>query len=343
MPMLSTFERKMMTRIKNIIFFAILIVLGFQNCSVGSSGTLKDENIEQGIKNEIESLDKKVLEAVAANNVDLLKSIMSDVLLEKSGNNIEQLLKQVSSVITSTDYKILNQYQTKNSATGIGNTIISGVSGLNDYVLHYQALNKEMFVSLLISKSGTDEFLITNIYGKYPGAWKLNILQFGQYKVDGQTAPELYYKAKTEYEKGYLVDAANNMTLCSRVVNPANRFWQYQKESEMKEFYEKVMNEINSKYQFPLTLEAIDSKPQIITIYPQGTIEGYFPMVEYVTKLDLEDTVQTRAEYEKVHAEVVKLFYGIEKDKDYIFYKAFSEMPNGDTPVPTYGFVKELK
>lgn len=328
---------------KNFILLTILTAFGLHSCNVGTTGTWKDENIEQSLKNEIETLDKKVLEAVTTNNAGLLKSIMSDKLLEKSGENIDQLIEQASSVITTTDYKILNQFQAKNSTTRIGNTIISGVSGLNDYIIHYQALNEEMFISLLIPKSGLDEFVVTNIYGKYPDGWKLNILQFGQYKVNGQTAPELYSEAKTEYDKGYLMDAANNMFLSSRVSNPANKFWQYKKEDEMKEFYKKVMMEINSKYKFPMTLEVIDSKPQILTIYPQGTADGYFPMIEYLTNLDLEDTVQTKVEYEKIHSEVVQAFNGIEKDKDYIFYKAFSEIPDGKTPVPTYGFVKELK
>ncbi|WP_425637817.1 hypothetical protein ACPUEN_00120 [Algoriphagus yeomjeoni] len=328
---------------KNLILLAILAAFGLQSCNVGTTGTWKDENIEQSLKNEIGTLDKKVMEAITTKNTDLLKSIMSDKLLEKSGDNIDQLIEQASSVITTTDYKVLNQFQAKNSTTGIGNTIISGVSGLNDYLIHYQALNEAMFISLLIPKSGLDEFILTNIYGKYPEGWKLNILQFGQYKVNGQTAPELYSEAKSEYENGYLMDAANSLFLSSRVANPANKFWQYQKEDEMKEFYDKVMTEINSKYKFPMTLEEIDSKPKILTIYPQGTADGYFPMIEYLTNLDLKDTVQTKAEYEKIHSEITNTFNGIEKDKDYIFYKAFSEMPDGKTPVPTYGFVKELK
>lgn len=328
---------------KNLILLTILIAFGLQSCNVGTTGSWKDENIEQSLKNEIESLDKKVVEAVTTKNTDLLKSIMSDKLLEKSVDNIDQLIEQASSVITTTDYKVLNQFQAKNSTTGIGNTIISGVSELNDYVIHYQALNEEMFISLLISKSGRDEFIVTNIYGKYPDGWKLNILQFGQYKVNGQTAPELYSEAKSEYENGYLMDAANSMFLSSRVANPANKFWQYQKEDEMKEFYDKAMTEINSKYKFPMTLEAIESKPQILTIYPLGMADGYFPMIEYLTNLDLVDTVSTKAEFENIHVEIAKTFKGIDKDKDYIFYKAFSQMPDGKTKVPTYGFVKELE
>lgn len=328
---------------RKLIILTILIAFGLQSCKLGTMGTWKDENIEPGLKSEIKALDKKVIEAVTTKNAKLLKSIMSDQLLKKSAGNIDQIIEQASNVISSSDYKILNQYQTKNSTEGIGNTIISGMSELNDYIIHYKALNEEMFISLIIPKSGIDEFIVTNIYGKYPDGWKLNILQLGQYRVNGQTAPELYTQAKKEYDSGYLMDAANNMFLSSRVVKPANNFWQYQNEKEMKELYEKVMTEINSKYKFPMTLDEIDSKPQILSIYPKGTVDGYFPMIEYLTNLDLNDTVSTKMEYETVHSEIVKAFNGIDKNKNYIFYKAFSEMPDGKTPVQTYGFIKELK
>jgi|TARA_B110000091_G_scaffold142360_1_gene152085 hypothetical protein len=328
---------------KNLILLTILTAFGLQSCNVGTTGTWKDDNIEQSLKNEIRTLDKKVLEAVTTKNSELLKSIMSDKLLDKSGDNIDQLIEQAGNVITTANYKILNQFQAKNSTTGIGNTVLSGVSGLNDYIVHYQALNEEMFISILIPKSGLDEFMVTNIYGKYPDGWKLNILQFGQYKINGQTAPELYSKANEEFDKGYLADAANTMFLCSQVANPANKFWQYQKEDEMKALQETIMKSVNAEYSFPLTLEKIDSKPKILTIYPKGTQEGYFPMVEYVTNIDLKDTTATKAENDQIHELIGQTFSGIDKNKKYIFYKAFSEMPNGKTPVPTYGFVKELK
>jgi hypothetical protein len=328
---------------KNLILLTILTVFGLQGCNVGTVGTWKDENIEQSLKNEIETLDKKVMEAVTTNNVELLKSIMSEKLLEKGGDSLDQFIEQASTIITTTDYKVLNQFQTKNSTTGIGNTIISGVSELNDYVINYQALNKEMFVSLLIPESGLDEFIVTNIYGKYPDGWKLNIIQFGPYKVNGQTAPELYTKAKEEYERGYLVNAANNIFLSSKVANPANILWRYQKEDEMKALQEAIMKSVNETYSFPLTIEKVDSKPKILTIYPQGMKEGYFPMVEYLTNIDLEDTIATKAENDQIHDLIGQTFSGIDKGNRYIFYRAFGEMPNGKTPLPTYGFIKELK
>jgi hypothetical protein len=43
-----------------------------------------------------------------------------------------------------------------------------------------------------------------------------------------------------------------------------------------------------------------------------------------------------------IHQSIGHIFKGIDKDKRYLYYKAYNEMPNGTTPVPTYGFVKKL-
>ncbi|MFA7302037.1 MAG: hypothetical protein WC069_07025 [Candidatus Shapirobacteria bacterium] len=328
---------------KQLFILLILTAFGLQNCNVVTSGAWIDENIDQSLKNEIKTLDEKVIEAITSSNSSLVKSMMPDKVLEKSGQNIDQSIEQMGKATRGTDFHILNQFHVKNSTTGIGNTVMSGVSGQNDYIIHYQALNIEMFISLLITTNGLDDFLLTNIYGKYPDGWKLNILQFGQYKINGQTATELYSKAKKEYDKGYLVDAANNMILSSKVANPANRFWQYQKEEEMNQFYETLMAEIKTKYIFPLVVENIDTKPQVLNIYPFGMQEGYFPMVEYITNIELEDTVKTKVENDLIHKSIGEIFTGLDKEKKFVFYMAYSEIPNGKTPVPAYGFVKEIK
>ncbi|RXQ91508.1 hypothetical protein EO244_12215 [Ancylomarina salipaludis] len=328
---------------KQLFILFILATLGFQSCNVGTSGTWKDENIDQSLKNEIETLDKIVLEAITTNNVTLLKSIMSDKLLEKSGSNIKDLIKQVNGIIMTTEYDLLNQFHVKNSKTGIGNTVVSGLGGQDDYIIHYEALNKEMFISILIPENKLDKLSITNIYGKYHDGWKLNILQFGQYIIAGKTATQLYAEAKIYYDKKHLVDAANSMFLSSQVAHPANKFWQYQNEDEMKEFYKTIMAEVKSQYTFPLTIGTIESKPQILNIFPLRTQEGYFHMVEYLTKIDLKDTTLTKEENDKIHQSIGQIFKGLDKDKKYLLYKAFSKMPDGKTQVPTYGFVKEIK
>ena len=90
-------------------------------------------------------------------------------------------------------------------------------------------------------------------------------------------------------------------------------------------------------------MNAIKTNPQIINIFPQGMQDGYFPMVEYLTNIDLKNTVSTKEENNLIHKSIGQVFKGLDKGKKFIFYKAYSQMPNGKTPVPTYGFVKELK
>lgn len=326
---------------KSHFLLLILISLVLQNCNVVTSNTLQNENIESDLKKEIEELDKKVLEAITTNNTTILKELMSDTLKQKA-ENLDQLIEQISGAVKNPEYYVLDQYYIKNSAIGITNTLTSGTNDQNDYTIQYQALNEEMFVSLVISENNSEKFLIMNIYGKYPEGWRLNILQFGQYTIEGKSAPEIYAQAKLKYDKGYFIDAFLEMTLGSQVLNPA-KFWKYKKEDEIKEFIEMSNAKVKNEYIFPLTLQELDTKPRVVNIFLQQITEGYFPMIEYLTEIDLSDTSETKLENDRIHNIIGDVFNGIDKNKKYLLYKAYNDLPNGKTAVPTYGFVQAME
>jgi len=181
--------------------------------------------------------------------------------------------------------------------------------------------------------------LIMAIYGKYDNDWKINILQFGQYSLFSKLAPDYYKLAKVSYDKSYLIDAVNYIGLAKLCLRPANDFLQYQKEKEINEFYDKIMKEVNSKYQFPLTLDNIASKPKVFRISPEMINEGFFPMVYYLTDINLKDTTALKLENEKIKKEVGQLFTGIDQDKKFVFYWAFNEVPDGKKLVEHYGYI----
>ncbi len=327
---------------KKGLLLIVLTVLGLQSCNVNVFGNWQDEEIDSQIKSEIEVLDRKLLKGIVSNNPLIIKEIMSDTLKEKSRDEINAIVNQLNSVLKNDDYEVLNQYYLKNSFLKNSVSVKSGTSLINDYDFTFQPRNNEMFVSLFTSKNGLDEYLIACVYGKYAEGWKLNILRFGQYKLNGNTAPELYAKARYDYKKGYLVDAANHIFLSSQILTPADKLWKYEREDEMIEFYNTVVEDVKNQYQFPIALTDIESHPQILNVFPQKVEEGYFPMIEYITEIDLSDTTQTKIENDLIHDKIGEIFKGIDKDKKFIFYKAYSEMPDGVTPVSTYGFVKEL-
>ena len=275
--------------IKKVILI-ILTVLTLQSCNLGTSGTWKNSNIDYDKREQIKTLNDKLFKAITNNDVAGVKALMSDKLLEKGAQDLDKLINQVSTSFKSSDYSILDEYYVHNSTTDINNTLPSGISGDNDYVINYQALNKEMYVSLLLPTELDNELLITAIYGNYDNQWKINILQFGQYSLFKKSAPDYYKLAKESYDKLYLIDAVNYIGLSKQCLRPANNFFQYQKEKDINEFYDKVMKEVHSKFTFPLTLENIDTKPKVFRISPEMINEGFFPMVYYLSDINLKDT-----------------------------------------------------
>lgn len=327
------------------ILTIFLTVLTFQSCNlgVGTNATWKNENINQEKKEQIKILNDRLFTAITSNDVSTVKSLMSDNLIEKADKDLEQIINQVSSSFQSDSYKVLHEYNVHNSKANMNTTLPSGLSNDDDYVLNYQALNKETYVSLLLPTGLENDLLITVVYGNYKNQWKINILQFGQYSLFGKIAPEYYKLAKESYEKSHLIDAVNYIGLSLECLRPAaNEVFKYRLEKEIDEFNEKIMDEIYSKFTFPLALDHINSKPKVFRIYPQITDEGFFPMVCYLSDINLKDTTMLKSENEKVKIEVGKLFTGIDKDKKYVFYSVFNELPNDNKLVERYGFVDQL-
>jgi len=305
---------------KNQILLLIVLTILIQSCKTGTTTTTSNDDIPDHIKNEINELDHKFLKAISEKDIVTFKAIASESLLEKNRDNLDRMIQQLSERIKTSEYRTIDQYHVQNSTSGLANTVMSEISGAKDYII---------------------EFLCTNIYGKYPDGWRLNIAHIGDYTVNGKNAPQLYQQAKKEYEKGFLMDAVNNMFLNSGVISPGGKVLKYQKEDEMKAFYERILQELNETFNFPMTISEIDSNPQILNIYPKETDEGYFPMVEYFTKIDLKDTVRTKIENSAIHELIGDKFKGLNEDKKYVFYTALNGIPDGKTLVSVYRFIQE--
>lgn len=327
---------------KQYTLLLILTVLTFQRCNFGTFGTWKNDNINKDKREQIKVLNDKLLKAITSNDVAGVKALMSDILLEKRASEVDTLINQVNAYFKSDSFRILDEYYVKNSTTGIDNTLTSGITGDNDYLIQYKALNKEMYVSLLLPTGLDNELLITVIYGKYGNEWKINILRFGQYSLLKKSAPDYYRLAKNSYDKSHLIDAVNYIGLSKQCLRPADNFFLYRKETDINVFYDKVMNEVNTKYKFPLTLENIATKPKVFRIYPEIKDQEFFPMIHYLTSIDIKDTTALKIEHVKIKKQISQLFTGIDKDKKIVFYRAFNELPEGEKLAEYFVFIDRL-
>ena len=322
-------------------FLIFLTILIFQSCNLSTSKFEKDQSINAATRQEIKALNDKLFEAITKNNLATVQSLMSPGLLKKFGNDPNKMINLINSKEID-NYSILDEYYVQASDTAINIILPSGNSGDNDYVFTFQSPNKDSYVSLLLLNSFGNQFLLVAAYGKYENEWKLNILKFGQYSFFGKTAFDYFMLAQTSYKKSYLIDAVNNISLSSALLRPADSYLQFVKEKQIKEFGDSLLQEANAKYQFPMTLSNIDSKPQVFRIFPQVIKEGFFPMVYYHTDVNLKDTIALKLENLKIRKEVDSIFTGIDKEKKFIFYWGFNEMPDGQKEVEHYGFIDSL-
>ncbi len=327
------------------IWVSLSICILIQGCKLNNNQTFKNENIPSTIKKEIVELDKKLINAIQNNNPELAKNVFSEKLMEKVGKaKLDSIFEFTNEILKDKEFEYKDQLYIENTKKNVSNTIFSGLANNDyDYIVHYKAINKKMFISMLLPKNTEDAMLITLIYGLYGNTWKLNIFQFGQYTIDGKTAIDYFKIAKGDFEKKNLIDAANNLFLGQQCLRPANQFIQYQKDKDFRDLQKQVMNEINLKHQFPIVVKQVATKPQIFNIHPQKIDEGHFPMIRYYSQIDLKDTASLRKENIEIQKVIGDIFNGIDQNKKYLFYRAFDEIPDGTIKYREhYGFVQHI-
>lgn len=330
-----------MKRLLYNIALLITLIFVLPGCT-GLSGTWVNEHIEQDKRAQIKKLNDRLIDAIAHKNISGVKALMSDTLLKLSQTKVDTLISTISVAFEGSKYEVLDEYYTKNIIDKSVTSLSPGNGRANDYVVAYQVFNKEMYVSLLLSKENKNKLLILVGYGKYGKEWKINFLQFGPYSIFGKTAPEYYHMAQEAYRKSNLINAVEYMIVAKNSLKPGNDYFQYKNEKEILAFYDAVLKEANATYKLPMELDNVASKPKIVNINPEITKEGCFPMIYYITDVSFKDTVALKVENEAVKKEVKRIFQGIDQDKAYILYKALNTMPDGRKQVEHYGFVEKL-
>jgi hypothetical protein len=322
----------------------IILFASIQSCGLnGVYSTWKNGQIDPAKREEIEVLNNKLINSIKFDDTVAVKSMMSDTLKKATGNEIDTVISRISPAFETDQFAVLDEYNVHNLISGISNSLPANKKSDNDYTLNYIALTKEVYVSLLLVKDRTGDILVTVVYGNYDGKWEINILQIGRYRFFNKTAMDYYRLAKLNYKKSYFIDAANNLFLANDRLKPAGDIFHYKKGNEVKAYYDSVVNEIQAKYQLPLTLRNIPGKPQIFSIYPQVMSGGYFTTVRYLSSINLDDSIALGKENEKIRIEVQKIFTGISINKKATLYQAFNEMPDGEHPIKHYGFVDRGK
>ena len=314
------------------------------SCHFTQPETLKNGKIDKSIRDAVQETNEQLISALMRNDITSFKNITSDALIDKMDKSSDSLLESYGKAIVDKNFKILDEYYTRVSSKNKQVTIENNSRKGMEYTLSYVALNLESYTSLLVVKvDSMHNALITVEYGKYGPNWLINIFRIGDYSFHGKNLKGLFNQAKLDIKDSNIVDAYLNIGLAKDCLQPAGETIHFKCDSAVNQYFEFVNNTAATKYTLPFTIATIDTKPEILNVstkYFYGY--GCFPLIRYKTSIPIDDTVRLKAENKLMRQRIGAIFKGIDKNKRFILYRAFNEVPNGSKEVNYYGFLDDL-
>lgn len=309
-----------------------VLIISFQACAPPAPGFWKNDKIPEGKRGDFHDLTKQLFTAVLSGHEKEVDLLLSAELLASNYN-----ADKVAYYLKSEQYSLHDEYYIVNKDKS--HQLLKADP---QYYLDYTSEAKEMYVAFFLPKSGTDQQMITVIYGKYSYGWRVSQIEVAPYTINGKTALQLYQQAKTDYDKGYFINAVTTMELAVKCLRPAE-MWQWTKEDTISKFYTKTMDAANEHYHFPVTADAVPTGPSIFRVLNQNIAEGTYPAIYYRSKIDLKDTAALRKENNAVKRVIEHVFPGITQNNKYLLYSAFNELPTGGRYVKSYDVTDKLQ
>jgi hypothetical protein len=319
--------------------FILLLVFILQSCSNNLPGVCKNDKIDAGKKSNFQDLTNEAFGYLKINGFKRLKLMMSKEMNQNSYT--ERVVDRISNHLNDSKYSLFDEYYIVNKYRD-ADTVKSEGNNINSYRLFYQNPEREMYVAFFLPKNGENKYMISLVFSKFDYGWKISELDVEPYTINGKTGPELFKMAKEAYSKNYLIDAVNLAALANTCMKPVD-ILQYPDEDELHTFYGQIVNEANDKYKFPFTLTDVSTKPRIIRIFNQTDKKGSFPMIQYLTAINLNDTAAIKNENLQIKKVIGRVMPGVDKDKKYVLYAAFNEKPSSLKEVDRFEMTDKLQ
>lgn len=306
---------------------SILVLISGCGFGGGTTQTYKNDEINPSLKSSFKELRDKVVSAIKANDSEaIIKLGNKDI--RKDSDKVKQLLEQFSKTLKDDSFIVKDEYYSKLNKVGEYRFVIPSSLSKDEedrYVLQIDGISDEIYVPLLISNKTGAKYMVAPIFGKENNNWVLAGLHIGQFSCQDLNAIQLYNEAKKLENKGYLLPAVLYADLATKVLRPAI-FFQYEKESDVQKYRDKIISEIQKKYKFPMITEIISSKPEIFNIdvinVEQG---GLTPSVNYKS-IKMNDVEGLKVEAEELTSFIEQKFPGTLESFNYIGYRAYSEI-----------------
>lgn len=310
-------------------------------CSVGTGATLttRNEGIDNTIQDEIEKLDRIVIDSLKNLDKDTLVGISSPLFTDSTAD-LDGFLSMINQAIGSASFDYEEKYYCKQQKEGQYTATVSSLSEDDPFFVTVDVDSPEVYVSLMKSDSDIVDYMLTNVYVNEDGDWKLISMYCGEYSLHDMTVVDLYKKAKELDESGHQLPALMYAGLYSNMLRPGPHV-QYKIEGEIKEFTNRLYNEVNDRYTFPQKLDR-GNEVEIVGIELIVVKDEFVPMIKYITNTSIDNAASSKKEAHDIHAEAMRTYGGLDECFETFLYRAFSEPPTDPSKqYPCYTTVVE--
>src|ERR1039458_929497 len=123
----------------------------------------------------------------------------------------------------------------------VDTVIITSGKGDNAYTIKFITGTAETYISMLVAGDSLNEIMLTIIYNRINGKWKVNNIMGEDYALNKKPAKAQFSYAKTLEKSGDLIDAVNVMDLARHCNAPGGSIFSYNRTTAMNKYSDSLM------------------------------------------------------------------------------------------------------
>ena len=241
------------------------------------------------ITNDLSPLNSQVSKGFKERDIDIILALMGDKPLPAAVKALEMTIMGIPENSKFEAPVLHQQYHMR--LLKMKPTMITFVQPMIDdneqYYFFGTVKSNESILSLQKVKQGGVTLLISALYEKLGDQWVLNSADLKPYKLGGKSPSEWLSGVQNLIENKMLLPAQSQLTILAKsgIFHPA-WFIESQLSTPLKKIALALYEDIMARYQFPIEIETIESKPVVLQIQYLPVKEGgMVPNISVVSQL----------------------------------------------------------
>ncbi|MEL1245494.1 hypothetical protein AAEO56_14565 [Flavobacterium sp. DGU11] len=316
---------------KTRLLLLCLLFTVFQGCMFQSADIISNNDIDIKLRETIKAKNDSLIEAMSHGKLKIFKALGSENFVKHLQANVRNTSWAFRNGYLKNNYTVFDEYQCHHSVT---NNNIAIPSEEHSYTFKYVNEVEDTYVSLLKIPYSEEGYLLAVIYGKEGDEWKIDEIKINIIWQHGKNAQEYYAIAKKKEDDGFLIDALLYAEAAQACIQATENFVEFDNAKSIPLYYNRLRGKVDAKYTFPILLENIRTKPQVMGISLAQSEDGTGALITYQTIIPVEENITLGQEFELVKKEMKKTFTDFDFNKPGIHYRAINQSgPDGSPEV----------